>query len=207
MATSYVENMKKWMRIVFRDPLSWLKISGCFLLLALPVVTVGAAWGFALSLAAETIQGNTIRFLPASRRFVQSPAFPKALVAGLMDCVLVVAIGFSARIIFTGEQSYPVRFLYASCFWFDLLLFISGLYRYPLLLRAQKIPYLELVGKSIAFTMKNLKQTFLLCMVLITVCVLSVLIGITLFVFLPGAAALLVMLFVSDNLKSLGVKV
>lgn len=195
MDEKYIQSMRRWCHIIFREPLSWVVISLSFILFALPIVTIGSAWAFALTLAKEELEGNAWKAKKHIKPFLHSPLFYKSLLMGLGDIFLIVTIFLAFRTLLSPKSYIVIRFINAFFLWIDTLLLLSGLYRYAFLLESSDASLINLYGTGIAILLSNLKTTILLCMVIITITLASILIGITLFVFLPGALALLIMLF------------
>ncbi|WP_155816107.1 hypothetical protein [Sphaerochaeta globosa] len=110
---------------------------------------------------------------------------------GFIDILLLLSIGLSIKNMIATETLLLSRFINALFIWFDILLFLSSLYRYPLLVEQPSLQFIRLYSESILLCFTNLKLTLLISMAIITIMVLSVFIGITLFLFLPGGLALL----------------
>lgn len=190
--SGYIPCMKKWAHIIIHEPVSWMKMSFWFLLCSLPLVTVGVGWTFILFMAKTETEENKWKATRIWPSFLHSSSFWKSFCMGIIDILLLFSIGFSIKNLITVEALLFYRFLNALFIWFDTLLFLSSLYRYPLLVEQPSIQFIHLYSDSILLCLSNVKLTLLISMAIITIILLSAFIGITLFLFLPGGLALLV---------------
>ncbi|AEV29431.1 hypothetical protein SpiGrapes_1624 [Sphaerochaeta pleomorpha str. Grapes] len=192
MNLHYISTLKRWGNTIFYEPGVWISMSLAFLLCSLPLLTIGCAWTFCLSLAEEQAQGNRFKIFPRLKAFLASPACIRSFFMGLADVLLVFAIVGSAKTLVSLNTTLFFRFLNAVLLWMDMVLMLSGMYRYPLLVSIPQSSFLSLYSDGLLQFFTNIKTNILILMVCVSLIALSLLIGIALFVFLPGALALLV---------------
>lgn len=190
--SAYIPCMKKWVHIIIHEPISWMRMSLWFLFCSLPLITLGIGWAFILLMAKKETEDSVWKGKELWLFFFHSPSLWKSFCMGLIDILLLFSISFSIKNLIATDTPLLPRFVSALLIWFDLLLFLSSLYRYPLLVEQPSLQFIRLYSDSILLCFANLKLTLLISMAIITIIALSVLIGITLFLFLPGALALLV---------------
>jgi uncharacterized membrane protein YesL len=192
--SGYIPCMKQWIHYIIYEPVSWIKMSLWFLLWSLPVLTIGCGWTFILFIAHEEVLGNKAKGTNIFSIFIHSNALVKSFIMGIIDILLILALFLSSKYIGNPESPMLLRFISALFLWLDILLFLSSLYRYPLLVDEPNLTFIQLYSDAILFCFTNLKLTLLISMALISIVIFSVLIGITLFMFLPGGMALLVII-------------
>ncbi len=190
--SGYIPCMKKWVHIIIHEPVSWMMMSLWFLLCSLPLVTVGVGWTFILLVAKTETEENKWKATRIWSSFLHSSSFWKSFCMGIIDILLLLSIGLSFKNLIATDTFLLYRFMNALFIWFDTLLFLSSIYRYPLLAEQPSIQFIRLYSDSILLCLTNVKLTLLISMAIITIILLSTLIGITLFLFLPGGLALLV---------------
>ncbi|MDR1900919.1 MAG: hypothetical protein LBQ88_01365, partial [Treponema sp.] len=127
----YVPVMRYWLRRIFYHPGSWMKISGIFILCALPVFTVGWAWGIAIELGRRDTEERRLQCF----RTVREGFCKRGLlffIMGILD--LCIAFLLAASVVTLIGASVPLIAKAASAlfFWLDSILLCSGMYRYPL---------------------------------------------------------------------------
>jgi hypothetical protein len=188
----YVSTIKRWGTAIFHEPGVWISLSLAFLLCALPLVTIGCAWTFALCLAKEQVNENRFKVFPQLKAFMHSPALIRSFLMGLADILLVLAVFGSGKTLLSPDTSLLFKFINAALIWLDGVLLLSGMYRYPLLVKIPQSSFLALYAEGLLRFFSDIKTNILIIMVSVTLLVLSLVIGIALFVFLPGALALLV---------------
>ncbi|ADY14227.1 hypothetical protein SpiBuddy_2413 [Sphaerochaeta globosa str. Buddy] len=189
--SGYIPCMREWAHIIIHEPISWMKMSLWFLLCSLPLITIGIGWAFILLMAKQETEETIWKAKRLWLLFFHSPSLWKSFCMGFIDILLLLSIGLSIKNMIATETLLLSRFINALFIWFDILLFLSSLYRYPLLVEQPSLQFIRLYSESILLCFTNLKLTLLISMAIITIMVLSVFIGITLFLFLPGGLALL----------------
>jgi hypothetical protein len=165
-------------------------ISGVFLLCALPIVSVGWAWGIAITLGRREAEELKLQCFRVIRG-----AFCKRglvfLLMGILDLCAAFLLAAAIITLIRADIPFIVRAANALFFWIDFVMLCSGMYRYPLAVFGEGLPLSRVYAKSLLLVFSRPGQTFLFVMVFITIFIVSILAGITLFFFLPGAAAML----------------
>jgi hypothetical protein len=182
--------MRSWLKKIVHTPDKWMKISGVFLLCALPVVTAGWAWGIAIKLGrrdAEELRLHCFRTIGEGFR-KRGLVF---LLMGFLDLCIVFL--FAAALVTLIKSGVPLAAKIASAlfFWIDLVLLCSGMYRYPLAVYNEDLAVSKIYTKSLLLVFSRPGQTFLFAMVFIAVFIISILGGLTIFLLFPGVSAVL----------------
>jgi uncharacterized membrane protein YesL len=180
--------MRSWLRRVIYNPGSWMKISGIFLLCALPLVTAGWAWGIALTLARRDVEERKLLCFKTVRgAFSRRGAL--LFVMGFIDLWVVFFLLASVYALFRGETGLPMKACSALFIWADLLILCSGMYRYPLAIYNDDLPFRDIMFRGVLMTLSRPGQTTLFVLAFISILVLSAVTGLALFLFAPGAIA------------------
>jgi hypothetical protein len=110
---------------------------------------------------------------------------------GILD--LCIAFLLAASVVTLIGAGVPLIAKAASAlfFWLDSILLCSGMYRYPLAVYEEGFSFFQVYAKSFLMVFYRPGQTFLFVMIFISAFIVSIFAGITLFLFLPGAAAML----------------
>jgi hypothetical protein len=110
---------------------------------------------------------------------------------GILDLGAVLLLAAAILTLSGSGVSFGSRAASAFFFWLNIVTLCSGMYRYPLAVydKGLILPQLYLKGFMQVFAQPG--QTILFAMTFISIGIVSVLAGLTLFLFLPGAAAIL----------------
>jgi hypothetical protein len=182
--------MRSWLGKIVRHPDRWMKISGVFLLCALPLVTAGWAWGIAVKLGRRDLEERRLRCFQTIRE-----GFCKRgllfLFMGLLDLAAALLLAAALITLTAGDVSLAAKAASALFFWIDLALLCSMMYRYPLAVYNEDLAASQVYGKSFLLIFSRPGQTLLFALVYLSLFIVSVVAGLTLFLLFPGAAALL----------------
>jgi hypothetical protein len=198
----YTPAIRVWLKKLLYRPGSWMKISGMFLLCSLPVITAGWAWAVAVTLGGREIEERGLRCFQTLRESFNKRAL-LFLVMGALDIVIFLLLFLSLVTLIWGRFSPAVKLLNAFFVWLNTLTLCSGMYRYPLAVFNGALSFAELYIKGFFLLFSKPGYTFLFCMVFLSVFLVSAFTGIGLFVFLPGASALLSVVIYKDRTEGL----
>lgn len=183
--------MRRWSRDVFSDPGSWLSMSAMFLLLSLPLVTWGLAWTLLALYAKDHEEGRKFKCFPGFKAFLGTRAALYGFLFGLADLVFALAFALSLTALIAPGAGLLSRLVSCVFLWLDALYLLSGIYRYPLLAEDGGLSFPAALSKGLLLTLGNLPNVVLVFMVGLCVAALSLCSGIFIFLFFPGALALL----------------
>jgi hypothetical protein len=186
----YVSAIRFWLKKLLYRPGSWMKISGVFLLCSLPIVTVGWAWGVAVKLGGREAESRKLRCFQTLRESINKRGLI-FLAMGALDIIVFLLLFLSVVTLIWGRVSIAMKLLNAFFFWLNAVIICSGMYRYPLAVFNEELAFAELYVKGFFLVFSKPGRAFLFSMTFISVLLVSVFTGIGLFVFLPGASALL----------------
>jgi hypothetical protein len=177
--------------MIFSRPLSWIRISLVFLLCALPVVSIGWAWGIALTLALDEIEGRRLYCFAAIRKYINRRGMLFFLM-GVMDILFLAMLFFSLRSLL--EFKSPASgFISAFFVWCDLAFLFSGILRYPLAVCDDGLSLGAVLVKGLILTAQRPGGLILVFMAMLTVLILCSATALFLPFYAPGAIALLAM--------------
>jgi hypothetical protein len=190
------------MKKLLYHPGSWMKISGMFLLCSLPTVTVGWAWAVAVRLGKQEVEEHKLRCFQILRESFNRRGLI-FLVMGTLDIIIFLLLLLSVITLVWGRISLAVKLLNAFFFWLNTITICSGMYRYPLAVFNEALSFTELYIKGFFLVFSKPGYTFLFSMAFLSVFLVSVFTGIGLFIFLPGASAMLSVIVYKDRTENL----
>jgi hypothetical protein len=194
----YVPAVRFWLKRLLYHPGSWMKISGMFLLCSLPLVTVGWAWGVAIKLGGRETEERRLRCFQTFRESFNRRGLA-LLVMGALDLIIALLLFLSVVTMIGGRSSLAAKLFSAFFFWLNILTLCSGMYRYPLAVFNEALSFTELYARGFLLVFSKPGYTFLFAMVFLSVVLISALTGVGLFVFLPGASAILSVVIYKDR--------
>jgi hypothetical protein len=186
----YIPALRFWLKRIFYYPGSWMKISGIFLLCSLPLITVGWAWGIAVSLGRREIEERRLRCFKTLRESFNRRGLV-FLVMGALDLIFFLLLLLSVITLIRGRISLAAKLPRAFFFWLNTVILCSGMYRYPLAVFNEELSFAELYIKGFLLVFSKPGYTFLFSMVYLSVFIISAFTGAGLFLFLPGSLAIL----------------
>jgi hypothetical protein len=186
----YIPALRFWLKRIFYYPGSWMKISGIFLLCSLPVITVGWAWGVAVRLGRREIEERRLRCFKTLRESFNRRGLV-FLAMGVLDLVVFLLLILSVITLIWGRVSLAAKVTSAFFFWLNTVVLCSGMYRYPLAVFNEEMPFAALYIKGFLLAVSKPGYTFLFSMVYLLVIIIAVFTGAGLFLFLPGSLAIL----------------
>jgi hypothetical protein len=186
----YVQALRFWLKRIFYNPGSWMKISGIFLLCSLPLITVGWAWGIAVRLGRRETEERRLRCFKTLRESFNRQGLV-FLVMGALDLIIFLLLILSLITLIWGRVSLAAKLLSALFFWLNTVILCSGMYRYPLAAFNEEMSFAELYIKAFLLIFSKPGYTFLFSMVYLSVFIISAFTGVGLFLFLPGSLAML----------------
>jgi len=187
----YVGVIKKWLSHSFRELQDILYISIIFVVLCLPVISIGIALSVCFILAKLSIDGYKIGKIEFIKNYVK-PILFKSFIVGFIDLIFAVTTVLCCYMLISPYTPYALAVMYMFFLGFDILFFMSAMYRYPILVCNEDLPIKEIYTKSLILVCKNLMFCIAMLMVLITVLGLSLLTGIGVLFIFPGAAIFLI---------------
>jgi hypothetical protein len=186
----YVPVLRYWLKRLLYHPGSWMKISAVFLLCSLPLVTAGWAWGVAVRLGGREIEDRRLRCFQTIRESFNRRGLV-FLAMGALDLLVFLLLILSVITLIWGQVSLGAKLLSALFFWINTLILCSAMCRYPLAVFNEGLSFGELYLKGVLLVFSKPGQAFLFSMVYLSAFLVSVFTGAGLFLFLPGALALL----------------
>ncbi|MCL2059185.1 MAG: hypothetical protein FWH01_09060 [Oscillospiraceae bacterium] len=197
MRKTYIEVLMGWGRKVFREPHQWLAVSLMFTLLALPVVTFGAAAASAVWLARQYSLEYRVRPFREVKHIMR-PCFRKSLVMGLLDICFAGAL---AAMVFHMVANGALMWGYAFFAVLDLLFLLSGYYRYPVLVCNTNLSLWDVLVTGLMLAANNLGLLLMLFSVNALAAIISVWSGFGILLVYPGVTAFLVIYLYQCNLE------
>jgi hypothetical protein len=167
-----------------------MKISGVFLLCALPVVTAGWAWGIAVKLGRRDAEEFKLRCFRSIREGFRKRGLV-FLLMGILDLCVALLLAAAIVTLFKAGVSFAPKAASAFFFWTNIVILCSGMYRYPLAVYDESLQVSHVYVQSLLLVFSRPGQTFLFAMAFIAIFIVSVATGLALFLFLPGASAML----------------
>jgi hypothetical protein len=198
----YVPAMRFWLKKLLYRPGSWMKISGMFLLCSLPLVTVGWAWGIAVRLGGREVEERKLNCFQTLRESFNKRGLA-FLAMGALDIGIFLLLFLSVIMLIWSRVSLAAKLLNAFFFWLNSITLCSGMYRYPLAVFNENLSFAELYIKGFFLVFSKPGYTFLFSMAFFSVFLVSAFTGIGLFVFLPGASAMLSVVIYKDRTGNL----
>jgi hypothetical protein len=193
--------MRFWLKKILYRPGSWMKISGMFLLCSLPIVTVGWAWAVAVRLGGREAEEGELRCFQTLRESFNKKSLV-FLAMGALDIVIFLLLLLSVIMLIWGRTSPAVKLLNVFFFWLNTITICSGMYRYPLAVFNGAFSFTELYIKGFFLVFSKPGYTLLFFMAFLSIFLVSVLTGIGLFIFLPGASAMLSVIVYRDRVEN-----
>jgi hypothetical protein len=175
-----------------------MKISGIFLLCSLPLITAGWAWGIAVKLGKRETEERKLRCFRTLRESFRRRDLV-FLAMGALDLIIILLLFLSVVTMIGNRPSLAAKLSSAFFFWLNILTICSGMYRYPLAVFNEDLPFTGLYARGFLLVFSRPGYTFLFSMVFLSVFLISAFTGIGLFVFLPGASAILSVVIYKDR--------
>jgi hypothetical protein len=179
-----------------------MKISGVFLLCSLPIVTVGWAWGVAVKLGGREAEARKLHCFQTMRESCNKRGLT-FLVMGALDIIVFLLLLLSVVTLIWGRVSMAAKLISAFFFWLNAVIICSGMYRYPLAVFNEELPFAELYVKGFFLVFSKPGRSFLFSMTFLSVLLISAFTGFGLLLFLPGASALLSAAVYKDRTETL----
>lgn len=173
--------------MILKEPNVIIGSSILFVLLGIPIITLGIALSVALYYCSRNEAGYTCTMKQAivecRGRYFQF------LLMGIID-LFVLGLAFGSLMMLISADSTGLKFIYAIALNLDLLFLFSGFFRYPILVR-DKTNIQKVLGLGISLSIAHLGWLFLYQCVALMLFILSALTGLGLIFLLPGALAML----------------
>ncbi|MDR0640855.1 MAG: hypothetical protein LBG07_00175 [Treponema sp.] len=173
-----------------------------FLLCSLPIVTVGWAWAVAVKLGGRELEERELRCFQTLRESFNKRGLT-VLAMGALDIIIILLLFLSVITLVWGRTPLAVKLLNAFFFWLNTITICSGMYRYPLAVFNEDLSFAGLYVKGFFLVFSKPGYTFLFSMAFLSVFLVSVFTGLGLFVFLPGASAMLSVTIYRDRTEIL----
>jgi uncharacterized membrane protein YesL len=186
----YIITIRQWLHTIFTRPGTWLRMSLIFLLCALPLVSLGFAWGILLQLAYDEAESRKVKCFETVRKNF-GPLGLRFFIMGLGDIALVFVLVLSALSLLDGGRSFVFRILSAFFVWTDLVFLVSGMYRYPMMAANPEKSFKDVLVNGFMLTLSHPGQTTLFVMVVLSVLLVTFFSGLFFPLLAPGAIALL----------------
>jgi hypothetical protein len=186
----YKTVMRSWTHTIFSHPGSLIKVSLIFLLCSFPIITVGWAFGIAIQIAHGESEGYKLKCLQTiGKNFSRGGLV--LFFMGLMDMVFVVMAFLSFISLLQAGNLLTAKILYSVFIWIDIVILISGIYRYPLAAFNPDFDLKKIISTGILLALFRPGQTLLVTMVIVFVLMVTSISGLFLPLLAPGAVALL----------------
>ena len=217
----YKRALRRWVSFLIHEPDALLAGSVLFLLVALPLVSLGPAW-VALHYYAHTRDVGVKRSWRDAYRFAFIRCGAKAWLMGASDalaifmaggCLLgvlgapgVVGVGadtagiaaafaVGAGVVGAAEAAFmlplPMRILYALLFSVDVLYIMSGIYRYPALRSEPDTGFARLASRGFLLALGNPGWTLMFLFASLLTFILCALTGVGVILLFPAASSAL----------------
>ena len=154
---SYKNALKQWLSFSIKEPHNLFSGSLFFLLFCLPVITYGPAKLALTRYMSRRNSGVNIKWTEAVRFGFQK----KAWLMGFSDFLAVTLIIGSLYAVFFMELPGPIRFLYGTVLFIDLIYLLSSVYRYPALASNNKTKTSMLMMRGFLLALGNLGWTLM----------------------------------------------
>ena len=195
----YILTLQKWLKQLLPNPHKVLHISLVFLLLSLPVVTVGYAACVCLLMARFSVDESEVGFREIVGIYAK-PIFLKAVAMGLLDICLAVLTVLCAGLLIKSDTSTIARFFYCLYLIMELFLLLSSIYRYPILVCNPKLRLSDVFKRGALITFKYLFRCILFALVMLTAFILCALTGVGIILVFPGLVAFFVIIIYRQTL-------
>jgi hypothetical protein len=188
---AYPRTFKRWVTQISKDPGSWIQTSLIIILLSIPVITWGFAYGFGHVVSNRRSQGYKIKMTVQLSEYFHSKPAINCFFMGILDIVVLGLTICTLRTLIVPEAPLFSRIISSLFIWFDLVYWMSELYRYPIMVLDQGIPFSEAIIQSLLLTVTKLGHSLLFFVFKISILIVSIVTGIGVFVFFSGSLSLL----------------
>lgn len=186
----YIEAMRQWLHALRAEPHALMAGSLWFVLTALPVLSFGIARIALTYYMRQRALGIQTTWKEA-RRFATRTCGARAWLLGLSDLLVLILTGGCFLGITQPELPIFIRFFYGLMLMLDGLYLLSGLYRYPILVREPDLSLSMLVSRALLITVGTLGWTLMLHFASFLAFLICAFSGVGLFLLYPAASALL----------------
>lgn len=193
----YIRTVSEWVRNMLREPHEWLAVSFVFVILSIPVLTAGAALLVGLEISKKYVEGYGVSYRKDIPVFFKK-YFWKGLLLLSSDLISLLLMVLSFMMLLDHRYGMGMKYFYAVFLIVDILYFVSGIYRYPVLIY-NELKIGDAIAKGVLLTLNNIGHTFLILCVAFCLLIVSVLTGIGIILILPGGMFLL-MIYAYKNI-------
>ncbi len=197
----YISSLRAWWTQILHEPHRVMLMSLVFVVLSLPVVTVGIAAAVCLSMARLDAEGKAIRpteFFSVHLR----PVLLKAFLMGAIDLLFSLPTALCIAALFDSRSGNGIRMLYAVYLVLDALILASLIYRYPILIYNHGFTLREVFKRGTLILVANLIPCVLFVLMIMTILICSALTGVGLVLILPGCISFLLIHIYRQTLKA-----
>lgn len=186
----YIEAMRQWLHALRAEPHALMAGSLWFALTALPVLSFGVARTALTYYMRQRALGIQTTWKEA-RRFAARTCGARAWLLGLSDLLVLFMAGGCFLGITQPELPLFIRFFYGLMLMLDGLYLLSGLYRYPILVREPDLPLSMILSRGLLMTLGTLGWTLMLQFAALLAFLICAFSGVGFFLLYPAASALL----------------
>lgn len=186
----YVEAMRQWLHALRTEPHALMAGSLWFVWTALPVLSFGVARVALTYYMRQRALGIQTAWKEA-RRFATRTCGMRAWLLGLSDLLVLFMAGGCFLGVTQPELPLAIRFFYGLLLVADALYLLSGMYRYPILVREPELPLSLLITRALLMTMGAPGWTLMLQFASLLAFLICTLSGAGLLLLYPAASALL----------------
>lgn len=161
-----------------------------FIILSLPLVTVGFAAVVCLNMARFNTEERKMKLKEVIGIYVK-PVFLKSFIMGLIDIIFLLLTVLCIVVLFDKRSSESMKIVDVLFLIMNMLFMLSIIYRYPILVYNESFSLKEILARGILITVSNLFKCILFALVIMTILIFSVLTGVGILFIFPGAVAFL----------------
>ncbi|OQY32829.1 MAG: hypothetical protein B6241_09945 [Spirochaetaceae bacterium 4572_59] len=188
---AYPRTFKRWVTQISKDPGSWIQTSLIILLLSIPVITWGFAYGFGHVVSYRRSVGYRIKLKIEISEYFHSKQARNCFLMGILDILVLGLTICTLRSLIIPEASKFSRIISSLFIWFDLVYWMSSLYRYPIMALDRESSFSEGIVQSLFLTVTKLGHSMFFLLFKVSILIVSLVTGIGIFVFFLGSLSLL----------------